>query len=120
MKRILIVEDDKFLASALEAKLFKDGFIVEAIGDGADVIGTLSKYTPDMILLDLMMPKMDGFAVLEQMKKNDTLKSVPVIVITNLSQTEDADKARELGAIDYLIKSDMTLQTLVERVKKYL
>ncbi len=120
MKRILIVEDDKFLANALESKLVKDGFVIDVVGDGSDVSGKLDQNMPDLILLDLMLPKMDGFAVLEMLKANAAWASMPVVVITNLSQNEDFEKAKALGAADYLIKTGMSLGEVVEKVKKFL
>jgi two-component system, OmpR family, alkaline phosphatase synthesis response regulator PhoP len=120
MKRVLIVEDDEFLASALQAKLLKYGYGVEVIGDGVEVAKILNKYIPDLILLDLVLPKMDGFAVLEMLKKDENYKRVPVVVLTNLSQDEDYKKAQELGATDYLVKIEMNIKDVAEKIKKYL
>ncbi len=117
MNKILVVEDDKFLSSAYRAKLSKSDFEVELARDGSEALEILKKFTPDIILLDLVMPVMDGFATLEEIKKIDKLRKIPVIVASNLGQKEDLDKATALGADDYIIKSDMSLAELVAKLE---
>ncbi len=117
-KRILIAEDEKPMAKALELKLNSSGFEAIAVFDGAQAIEELGKGGYDLVLLDLMMPKVDGFVVLEELKK--TGNGVPVIVSTNLSQEEDEKRAKELGAVDYFVKSDTPIAQVIEHVKAVL
>lgn len=116
MANILIAEDDKFILSAYRVKLSKEGFELKLARDGEEALDILKDYTPDLILLDLIMPKKDGFAVLQKIKADDKLKKIPVIVASNLGQKEDIEKAQKLGADDYVIKSDLSLDTVVEKV----
>lgn len=118
MKKILIAEDDKFLSSAYRFKLAKAGFEVQIVGDGAELLKVLETYVPDLILLDLVMPVMDGFTALENIKLNPKFKSVPVLIVSNLSQKEDIDRTKELGATDFVVKSDMSLDNLIEKINK--
>jgi CheY-like chemotaxis protein len=116
MTKILVAEDDKFLGSAYRAKLTKTGFEVQIATDGNEALTALQSFTPDIILLDLVMPGKDGFATLEEIKQSDQLKSIPVIVASNLGQKEDLDKAMALGASDYIIKSDLSLDALISKI----
>jgi DNA-binding response OmpR family regulator len=117
-QHILIIEDEKTLARALELKLTRAGFLVNVAFNGEDGIALLQKTSFNLILLDLIMPKADGFAVLQALKvKGDT---TPVMVLTNLSQENDVDRAKKLGAKDFFIKSNTPLATIVERVTKLL
>ncbi len=117
--KILIAEDDKFLANAYRVKLTKVGFDVQIAGDGVEALKILEEFTPEVILLDLIMPNKDGFTTLEEIKTNESYKSIPVIVASNLGQKEDIDKAKELGADDYVVKADMELEDLVKKVETY-
>lgn len=120
MKRILIAEDDKFLASAYKLKLSRMGFEVTVVADGQEAVDQLSKSLPDLILLDLVMPKKDGFVTLQEIKANDKWKNIPVIVASNLGQKEDVDRAAELGAAGYIVKTAVTITELVDKVKSVL
>ncbi|HSW87939.1 MAG TPA: response regulator [Candidatus Saccharimonadales bacterium] len=120
MKKILIAEDDKFLASAYRVKLTKAGFEVQIASDGNEAIALLKTFTPDLILLDLMMPTKDGFSTLQDLKANDLWKNIPVIVASNLGQKEDMEKSRALGATDFVVKSDLSLDALIEKINKLL
>lgn len=120
MKKILIVEDDKALSKALSLKLGKAGFEVQTAFDGAEAIAALSTFLPDIILLDLVMPVKDGFSVLEDLQGMPQYKQIPVIITSNLSQVEDLERGMQLGAKDYLIKSDTSLVGMVEKVNLYL
>lgn len=120
MKKILIVEDDKYLANAHRVKLSKAGFEVQLAGDGDQAIQILTTFTPDLILLDLIMPNKDGFTVLGEIKQNPLWKAIPVIVTSNLSQMEDMEKAKALGAVDYLIKSNINLTDLLAKIHSYI
>lgn len=116
MKKILITEDDKFLASAFRAKLVKAGFEIKIVGDGEEAIEALETFTPDLILLDLVMPKKDGYAVLQDLKAEPKWKSIPVLIATNLGQKEDVDRAMKLGADAYIVKSELALGELVKKI----
>ena len=120
MPVILIVEDDTFLSSAYRLKFTKIGFTVQLAMDGQEAINILQNVRPDVILLDLVMPVKDGFTVLSEVKANDQYKTIPVIVTSNLSQKEDIDKAKGLGAADFIIKSDVSLDDLVKKVQNLL
>ncbi len=119
-KKLLVAEDDKFLASAYRVKLTKAGFEVQIANDGEEALAILQTFTPDLILLDLMMPVTDGFSVLETIKIDDRLKSIPVIVASNLGQKEDTDRAFKLGANDFIVKSDLSLQNVIDKINKLL
>lgn len=114
-KKILIAEDDIPIASALELKLQHSGFDTAHANNGEEAIEKLKSENFDLVILDLMMPKLDGFGVLEQMKK-DGIKT-PVIVASNLSQPEDEKKAMDLGATDFFVKSNVPLSELVIKIE---
>lgn len=116
MKKILIAEDDHFLAKVYQAKFSKAGFEIQMAKDGVEALEILAKFVPDLILLDLVMPRKDGFAVLSELKKSDQWKKIPVIVTTNLSQPEDKEKVKAMGASEYIIKSDVSIAEIVEKV----
>lgn len=116
MKKILVVEDDTYLANAYRVKLVKAGFEIKNAFDGDEALNTLQTYTPDLILLDIVMPKKDGFATLAEIKKNEKIKNIPVILASNLGQKEDMDRGLKLGAIDFFVKTDFTLNNLIEKM----
>ncbi len=117
-KAILIVEDERPLSHALEMKLKSQGFNAVISMNGESALVELKKGGYAMVLLDLIMPIMDGFAVLEEMKKQKI--KIPVIVLSNLGQDEDRAKAKDLGAIDYFVKSNTPIAEIVNRVKSVL
>ncbi len=117
-KKILIIEDEKSMARALELKLTFAGFEVLCAGNGEEGLDLLGKETFALILLDLIMPKMDGFAFLEALKEKDI--HIPVMVLTNLSQAEDETRVKALGAKEFFIKSNTTIATIVEKVTQFL
>ena len=117
-KKILIVDDERPLAKALELKLTHEGIVAKAVFDGIEAVDILKSEKFNLILLDLVMPKKDGFQVLEDIKKMKI--TTPVIVSSNLSQEEDIVKAKDLGAVDYFVKSDTTLAEVVELIEGYL
>ncbi|MBU2508805.1 MAG: response regulator [Patescibacteria group bacterium] len=117
---ILVVEDDKFLLKAYESKLSRAGFQVEKATDGEETMEKLKVAKPNIILLDLVMPNVDGFEVLAKVHKDPKFKSIPVIVVSNLGQESDVEKAKSLGAAEYLVKSDYSLQQIVDLIKKKL
>ena len=117
-KKILIIEDEKTLARALELKLSLAGFAVTTVFNGEDGVALILNESFEAILLDLIMPKMDGFDVLIILKKNNI--QTPVMVLSNLSQESDIKRTKELGAKDFFIKSNTPIATIVERVMKLL
>jgi len=121
-KTIMIVEDDSFVMDVYETKLAKEGFNLITAVDGAQAIEKLKKEKtqPDLILLDIVMPYMDGLAVLKKIRENESWKFIPVILLTNLSQKEKIQEGFELGAKDYIIKSHFTPSEVMEKINKYL
>lgn len=119
-KKILIVEDDKFLRELIARKLIKENYeTVEAI-DGEEGITKAKEEKPDLILLDLILPTIDGFEVLSKIKSDPSLTHIPVIILSNLGQREDVEKGLELGAIDYLIKAHFTPGEIIDKIRKIL
>lgn len=114
---ILIAEDDKFLASAYRVKFTKLGWVVNIASSGQEVLDAVTAKAPDLIVLDLIMPDMDGFEALEKLKTVANFKNVPVLVASNLGQKEDINRAIGLGASDYIVKSEMSLDTIIEKIK---
>lgn len=119
-KHVLIVEDDQFLVRALTDKLTRSGYEVASAIDGEKGLEAMRKQFPDLILLDLVMPNVNGFQMLEEVRKDPTLKDARVIVLSNLGQQEDIDKAMKLGANDYLVKADVALKDVVAKMESYL
>ncbi len=116
-KTILIVEDDKFLRELIVRKLRKENFnITEAI-DGEEGIKKIKEEKPDLVLLDLILPGIDGFEVLSKMKEDMSLAQIPVIILSNLGQKDDVERGLKLGAVDYLIKAHFTPGEIIEKVK---
>jgi len=119
-KKILVVEDDKFLRELITRKLDEEGYnTVEAL-DGEEGSKKVKEEKPDLVLLDLILPGMDGFEVLGGIKQNPQTSSVPVIVFSNLGQTEDVERGMKLGAADYMVKAHFTPMEIIEKVKKVL
>jgi len=119
MAKVLVVEDDHFLGTAYKAKFTKEGYDFRLATDGEEVAVVLKDFMPDVILLDLVMPRKDGFTVLAELKQDPRLKDIPVIVASNLGQQEDHERAKQLGAVDYITKSELSLDAIVEKISKY-
>ncbi|OGY79672.1 MAG: hypothetical protein A3B74_02775 [Candidatus Kerfeldbacteria bacterium RIFCSPHIGHO2_02_FULL_42_14] len=122
-KKILIVEDDDFLREMYKSKLEMENLHVIAKTDGAQGLRALEKFEPDLILLDIIMPKVDGFEVLAKIRKDKKYKKfrkTPIIILTNLSTREAVDKAFALGANDYLIKTHFIPSEVMKKVQKYI
>jgi DNA-binding response OmpR family regulator len=119
-KKILIAEDGEFLMRVYEVKLSKEGFNIVKAVDGEVALSLAQSEKPDVILLDLMLPKKSGFEVLAELKASAELKGIPVIVLTNLGQDTDVKKAMDGGASDYLIKANFSIDAVVEKIKKLL
>jgi CheY-like chemotaxis protein len=119
-RRVLLAEDDRFLRRAAESRLRQNGFTVLPAVDGEEALKVARAERPDLILLDLIMPKLQGFEVLKALKQDPATAPIPVIVLSNLGQDEDLKRAMELGAIAYFIKAHLSLQDLVQRVAQTL
>jgi DNA-binding response OmpR family regulator len=119
-KRILIIEDDTMISNMYRMKLTQDGFTVIAAEDGATGLETAKKEKPDLIMLDVILPALDGFSVLEELKKDSSTKNISVIMLTNLGTDEDVKKGQELGAVDYLVKANFTPSDVSKKVKEVL
>ncbi len=119
-QKILIVEDDSFLQGLATTKLEKDGFAVMAAGDSVEASKLLESGTPDLILLDLVLPGTDGFGILKKIRENLATTKTPVIVFSNLSEADDIKKAKDLGATEYMVKSNFTLDELSDHIKALL
>jgi DNA-binding response OmpR family regulator len=119
-RKILIIEDDKFLRELISRKLTDDGFdIVEAV-DGEEGVKKTKEENPDLILLDLILPGIDGFEALSRIKKEKSVASIPVIILSNLGQKEEVEKGLSLGATDYLIKAHFTPGEIIEKIRNIL
>jgi len=116
--KILIVEDDAFLAEMYATKFKLEGFEVVVAGDGEEGLKLAGSEIPDIILLDILLPKLDGFAVLKKVKKDSKTKAIPVILLTNLGQKDDIKKGLEEGAEGYLIKAHFMPSEVVDKVRK--
>jgi len=120
-KTIMIAEDDAFIGDIYEVKLKDAGYDVVLASNGRDAIEKLENgMMPDILLLDIVMPYMDGFDVLEALNNREEWKKIPVVLLTNLSQKEDVDRGKALGAKDYLIKSHFTPTEVLSKVEKYI
>jgi len=119
-KKILLVEDEEIMIDLLQRKLSKEGYEVSVARDGEEGLKKMREMDPkpDLILLDIIMPKMGGFEVMEEMAKDEKLKKIPVIVISNSGQPVELDRAKKLGAKDWLIKTEFDPKEVLEKVKK--
>jgi len=116
-KKILIVEDEKALATVLNLKLTSSGFETKVVYNGDDALAALKEGPYDLVLIDIMMPKRDGFSVLEDLKKQGN--GTPVFVMSNLGQEEDIAHVKSLGAKDYIVKADTSPAEITERITKF-
>lgn len=119
-KRILLVEDDRFLRKAAAASLRAHGFDVAAAADGEEALRLAHTESPVLILLDLIMPKLQGFEVLRRLKGEPGTADIPVIILSNLGQEQDVARAMDGGAVAYFVKANVSLQELVRRVEETL
>jgi len=119
-KKIILVEDDKFLSEMYVVKLTESGFEVDVAADGEEGLNKIKEQKPDLVLLDIVLPKMDGFEVLRNIKNEPGLKNISVIALTNLGQKEEVEKGLKLGADDYIIKAHFTPTEVVAKAKKVL
>ena len=119
-KAILIIEDDKFLRDLMARKLLKEGFDISEAVDGEQGVKEVKEKKPDLILLDLILPGLDGFDVLAKIKEDPVLAEIPVIILSNLGQKDDIERGLKLGAIDYLIKAHFTPGEIIEKIGRVL
>jgi DNA-binding response OmpR family regulator len=119
-QHILLVEDDPFLSDIYLTKLESAGFDVDVAYDGEAVFQKIEEKIPVLVLLDIVLPKMDGFEVLKKIKSDSRFNKIPVILLTNLGQKEDIDKGMSLGAQDYLIKANFIPSEIVQKIKNFL
>ncbi len=120
MKKVLIIEDDEFLQGLEAAKIKKSGYDVIAAQNGEDGMRRISDPKIDLVLLDLLLPNFDGFQILKKIRETEATKNIPVIVFSNLSEKKDLDRATELGATRFMIKSNFSLEELIEYIDKTL
>ena len=120
MAKILFVEDEPTLQKELNEILQQEGFKILSAFDGEEALKLSREEMPDLILLDLILPKKDGFEVLKELKADEKMKDIPVIVLTNLEGIGDVEKAIELGAISYLVKANYKLEDVVRKIKDFL
>lgn len=118
--KILVAEDDKFLARAYEFKLSRAGCQIIMAANGEEAINKMKAEKPDLVLLDIIMPKKNGFDILLEIKADPELKAIPVIIMSNLGQEGDIKKGLQAGAIDYIVKANTSLEEVVKLIEKYL
>ena len=116
-KRILIIDDEQQVISALQKKLGEEGFDVLTASDGKEGLEKALKDNPDLILLDLILPIIDGVTLLDKLKTDDNVKEIPVIILTNLDDSDKVDECRKKGVYDYLVKINWTLEDISKKVK---
>lgn len=120
MSKILLAEDDKLISNSLCEALKAGGFEAFQAFDGEEAVAKAKEIKPDLMLLDIMMPKMDGISVLWEMKADPATSKVPVVVLTNIGDVETISKIVEAGAVDYLLKSDQSVEDIIQKVKDVL
>ena len=117
-KKFLLVEDDQFLSLLLKNRFEKDWITVTVAGDGETALARMRESKPDVVLLDLILPGVSGFEVLEKMRADIELASIPTLIISNLGQTEDIARGKELGAVEYFVKARTSIDDLVFKAKE--
>ncbi len=117
---MLWVEDDKFLRNMIDQRLAPTGADLVSVTDGAKALETIKSYIPDIIMLDLLMPNVDGFEILKLMKSDDSVKHIPVLVLSNLGQKEEVERCKKLGAEDFIIKATIGLDDIIPRIRAVL
>lgn len=120
MPKIVCAEDDKLISTSLVEGFTAAGFEVAPAYDGEEAIAKIKEFAPDVVLLDIMMPKLDGFGVAWELKADPTTAKIPVVMLTNLSDTETVSKILESGVTDYLLKSEQTIDQIIEKVNEVL
>jgi DNA-binding response OmpR family regulator len=118
MKKLLVVEDDNFLQNLEAQKFSKEGFDVLHAGGQAEFEKVIATDTPDAALLDVLLPDGDGFHILEELRKNPKTANIPIIMFSNMSETADLERGKSLGATDFMVKAQFTLDEIVEKIKE--
>jgi|SRR3989344_3103778 len=118
--KIVLVEDDPSILEMYTLKFTEEGYDIKTAEDGAAGLDLVKKELPKIVLLDIILPKLDGFSVLEEIKKDPKIKDIIVLLLSNLGQDSDKEKGKKLGAVDYCVKADLTPQQLVEKVREYI
>ncbi|MDP4008582.1 MAG: response regulator [Candidatus Peregrinibacteria bacterium] len=118
--KIFIAEDDKFLSKIYRTRLEQEDYTIIAANNGIDAVEKIIAEQPDLILLDLLIPQKNGFDVLEELKANSTTQNIPVIILSNLGQESDVEKGMKLGAIDFLIKANFSIDEVTGKIKEHL
>jgi DNA-binding response OmpR family regulator len=119
-KKVLLVEDDDALASVYQTRLDAEGFDIRRVPNGEDALAAALDYKPDLILLDVMMPKVSGFDVLDILRNTPETTNIKIVMLTALSQDSDRERAESLGVDDYLVKSQVVIADVVDRIKQHL
>ncbi|MEF3691534.1 MAG: response regulator [Candidatus Moraniibacteriota bacterium] len=119
-KKILIIEDDANLRGVLKEFFEEEKMIVKTASDGESGLIKLREFLPDVVLLDIILPKKDGYEIIKEIKSDEKIKDIPVILLTNLGGLNDIEKALALGATTYLVKGDYQVKEIVEKVKEVL
>jgi len=119
-KYVLIVDDNEFFPKLIQGELEHLGYAVEVVPDGQSALDRITQSIPTLLLLDLIMPKVDGFDVLLELNKRGIVKQLKILVFSNLSQAEDIKRVKELGASDYIVKQDLSFESVVNKIKAYL
>lgn len=117
MAKILLVEDDQFLLKMYKKKFEVSGFVVEIAHDGLEGLEKMKSFAPDLVMMDIMMPKLSGIEAIIKAKADPSLKDIPIVVLSNLSSTTDAEEAVKKGAVDFLVKSNLTPNQVVNKAK---
>lgn len=118
--KVLIVEDDEMIINMYKIRLEEEGFEVNSTDRGSEAINMAKKDKPDIILLDVILPEVDGFNVLQSLKKDQKTKNIPVMLLTNLGQESDQEKGKKMGAVDYFVKAQHTPVEVLNRIKELL
>lgn len=117
--KLVLVEDEEILQSVLKEKFEEAGFSMFVASDGESAIPLIQEVNPKLVILDLLLPKKDGFEILSEMKTNSNLKNIPVVILSNLGQDQEIKRALSLGAIDYFVKTQHPIKEVIEKVKAY-
>lgn len=116
-KKILLADDEQFITIAYRDGLQRAGYTVVVARDGDEALTLAKKEMPDIVLLDLIMPKMNGFEALKELKSDPKLAKIPVVILSNLNQDTDEKETRQMGAVDFYVKSDLSLEDLVKNIR---
>lgn len=119
-KKILLIEDEGSLVNILRERLLEEGYDISVAIQGEEGLHKTIIEQPDIVLLDIMLPRLDGFAFLKKVKENPQTKKIPVIILSNLGQDEDVYKGKQLGAVEYLVKANHPINSIIKLIKKYI